>query len=170
MKNPPARSRRLLPPKEVPPPPPDRVASEVDKGHGRIEKRTLRTTRILTASGWKGLYQGIEIRRERTIKGKTTVEVSYAITSLTVDAVTLLHLLRDRWKIENSLHYVRDVTLKEDACRVRSGASPQVLAALRNSVVHLLTEVDAVSRPAAIEYLQIHPQEARNLIGIPQPE
>jgi hypothetical protein len=68
------------------------------------------------------------------------------------------------------LHYVRDVTLGEDACRVRRGTAPQVLAALRNAVVHLLAEVGAGSRPEAIERLQIHHNEARKLIGIPQAE
>ena len=84
------------------------------------------------------------------------------------DAADLLELLRNHWRIENCLHYVRDVTLGEDACRVRKGTAPQVLAALRNAVVHLLAQVPADSRPEAIELLQIHPERARELIGIPQ--
>jgi hypothetical protein len=146
----------------------------VDKGHGRLEVRTLRTTSILTCHGkWTGLAQGFEITRERTVKGTKTVEVGYGVTSLSEDRATaadLLVHLRDHWKIENELHYVRDVTLKEDACRVRSGAAPQVLAAVRNAVVHLLSRVDAKSYPEALERLQIHPDEARQLIGIPQSE
>ena len=150
------------------------MATALDKGHGRIEKRTLRTTRILTVGPkWKGLKQGFEITRERTVTGKTTVEVVYGITSLgadRADAAALLALVREHWQIENGLHYVRDVTLGEDACRVRSGTAPQVLAALRNAVVHLLADVDAKSRPEAIELLQLHPDNARKLIGIPQSE
>src|SRR6185437_8476968 len=99
--------------------------------------------------------------------------VVYGVTSLPpdrADAATLLRLVRDHWRIENELHYVRDVTLGEDACRVRSGSSPQVLAALRNAVVHLLTEVEAHNRPEAIEWLQIHVDDAKKLIGIPQSE
>jgi hypothetical protein len=146
----------------------------LDKGHGRVERRTLRTTSILTvADKWKGLRQGFAISRERTIGGVTTVEVVYGITSLSpdrADAAALLTYLRDHWRIENRLHYVRDVTLGEDACRVRSGAAPQVLAALRNAVVHLLADVRAASRPEAIEQLQRNPEQARNLIGIPQSE
>lgn len=141
-------------------------ATEVDKGHGRIEKRTVRTTPILTADGWPGLKLGLEIRRERTVKGKTTVEVGYAITSWSTDAATLLKVIRDHWRIENSLHWVRDVTLGEDACRVRSGSAPQVLATLRNAVVYLLTGVKAESRVAAIERLQARPEEAKVLIGL----
>jgi predicted transposase YbfD/YdcC len=150
------------------------VATTVDKGHGRIEKRTLRTTTVLTAAQqWAGLRQGFEVTRERTVKGVTTVEVVHGITSLSPDranAATLLDLLRNHWQIENGRHYVRDVTLGEEACRVRSGNAPQVLAALRNAVIHLLAGVAADSRPEAIERLQVHPDHARSLIGIPQCE
>lgn len=146
----------------------------LEKGHGRVEKRTLEATPILTAGQkWKGLKQGLRITRERTVKGRKTVEVVYGITSLSVtraNAATLLSILRDHWQIENGLHYVRDVTLGEDACRVRKGVAPQVLATLRNAVIHLLTEVDAESCPEAIEILQLHPEQARRLIGIPQCE
>ena len=102
-----------------------------------------------------------------------TVEVVYGITSLSMrraNAATLLTILRDHWRIENSLHYVRDVTLGEDACRVRKGTAPQVLAAVRNVVIHLLADVDAKSRPEAIELLQLRPETARKLIGITESE
>jgi predicted transposase YbfD/YdcC len=139
-----------------------------------LEKRTLRTTSILTVTEkWKGMKQGFEITRERTLDNKTTVEVVYGMTSLSADradAAALLVHVRDHWKIENSLHYVRDVTFDEDACRVRSGSAPQVLAAIRNTVVHLLKDVEAKSYPEAIEVLQIHPEQAKQLIGIPQIE
>lgn len=150
------------------------MATTCDKGHGRIERRTLRTTPILTAGqAWPGLKQGFEVTRERTTGGGRTVEVVCGVTSLgpdRADAATLLGHLRAHWQIESGLHYVRDVTLGEDACRVRSGAAPQVLAGLRNAVVHLLAGIQAESRPAAIEHLQLHPDEARRLIGIPQTE
>ena len=144
----------------------------MDKSHGRVEKRTLEVMPIMTAGQqWEGLKQGLRITRERTVKGNKTVEVVHAITSLPLeraDAATLLNLLRNHWRIENSLHYVRDVTLGEDACRVRRGTAPQILAALRNAVVHLLAGVQAASRPEAIEILQTHPNRARMLIGLPQ--
>ncbi len=143
----------------------------MDKGHGRLEKRTLRTTRILTLAGkWAGLKQGFEIVRERTEQGKTTVEKSYGISSLgegQADAARFLELVRDHWRMENCSHYVRDVTLGEDACRVRKGSAPQVLAAFRNAVVHLLAGVEAESRPAAIERLAAYPNEALGLLGLP---
>jgi hypothetical protein len=152
------------------------VVTTVDKGHGRLEKRTLRLTTILTLHHkWPGLAQGFEITRERTEKGKTTVEVVHGITSLKPEkagARRLLELTRNHWAIENKLHYVRDVTLGEDACRVRQGTAPQVLAALRNVVVHLLSTVAAACQPilsrlGASEYLADHPNEALQLLDFP---
>ncbi|MDY3557421.1 ISAs1 family transposase [Gemmata sp. JC717] len=134
----------------------------------------MRTTPVLTAHDrWAGLKQGFRVTRKRTIRGVTTVEVSHGITSLSgerADARALLDWLRSHWLIENQLHYVRDVTPREDACRVRRGAAPQVLAALRNAVIHLLHTVPANSCSEAIEWLQVHPDHAQRLIGIPQHE
>lgn len=101
------------------------------------------------------------------MKGKTSVEIAYGITSLSPEeasATKLLALNRRHWSIENSLHYVRDVTLREDACRVRKGNAPQVLAALRNATIHLLTQIPAPSRAAAIRSLSIHPAKTLALI------
>lgn len=130
----------------------------------------MQTTSILTCSQtWKGAKQGFQLTRERTVRGRTTVEVHFGLTSLSAekaDAATLLGLVRTHWCIENELHYVRDVTLREDACRVRKGSAPQVLAALRNAVIYLLGGVGAKSTPEAIETLQTNPERAKRLIGI----
>ena len=120
---------------------------------------------------WKGLKVGFRLTRERTIRGQTTVEVAYGITSLSDargTAQALLGFTREHWGIENGLHWVRDETLREDACRVRSGSAPQVLAALRNSVITQLAQVDAASHREAREQMQLHPDDARRLIGIAQ--
>lgn len=84
------------------------------------------------------------------------------------DARYLSGLVREHWGIENGLHYVRDVTLGEDACRVRKGSAPQVLAAVRNVVIHLLAGLDAPSHAAAIRRLNAHPEEALALLDLPQ--
>jgi hypothetical protein len=132
----------------------------------------LRTTTILTLhQRWPGLKQGFELTRQRTVKGVTTVEVIYGITSLRpeeANAQRLLGLTRGHWGIENKLHYVRDVTLGEDGCRVRTGSAPQVLAAVRNAVIHLLAGVEASSCAAAIRRLNNHPEEALALLDLPQ--
>lgn len=149
------------------------MASSVDKGHGRVEKRTLRLTRILTVhEHWAGLKQGFELTRERTVKGKKTVEVVYGITSLShgrADAARLLGLAREHWQVENGSHYRRDVTLGEDASRIRKGDAPQVMAALRSTVIHLAQQV-APTLAAAVRRLGNCFSQALDLLGLPQLE
>ena len=70
---------------------------------------------------------------------------------------------------------MRDVTLGEDACRVRKGSAPQVLAALRNVCVYLLSQVaqacePLISRAAASRRLSDHPEEALHLLDFPARE
>src|SRR5262249_23088456 len=66
--------------------------------------------------------------------------------------------------IENRLHYVRDETLGEDRCRVRTGSGPQVLAAVRNAAVYLLGQVNPKNKAAATRRLAAHPEEAVALL------
>lgn len=86
----------------------------------------------------------VERRRLRVRRGqveKTEVEISYAITSAPperADATRLLQVLRGHWGIENKIHWVRDVTMDEDRCQVRTGAAPQAFAACRNLALTLL--------------------------------
>ena len=139
-----------------------------------MEKRTLRTTSILTKhQDWAGLKQGFELTRERTIQGVKTVETVRGITSLSAeraDAGRLEKRARGHWGIENGLHYRRDVTMGEDASRVRKGVAPQVMAALRNSVLHVLDEVVAPNLAAAMRKLNNCLSQALSLLGLPQLE
>jgi predicted transposase YbfD/YdcC len=121
---------------------------------------------------WAGLKQGFELTRERTIQGVTTQETVYGISSLSVeqaDARRLLALTRGHWGIENGLHYKRDVTLGEDDSRVRREGAPQVMAALRNSIVHLLDNT-ADSLAAAVRTMSNCFNKALTLLGLPQLE
>jgi IS4 transposase len=119
------------------------------------------------------LRQGFELTRERTEKGVSSVEVVHGITSLgpeRADARKLLELTRDHWGIENGLHYRRDVTLGEDQSRIRKGVAPQVMAALRNSVIHVLSGVVAPSLAAAMRTMSNCFSKALDLLGLPQLE
>ncbi len=80
------------------------------------------------------------------------------------DAARLLALVRAHSHLENRLHDVRDVTLGEDACGVRTGSSPEVLAALRNAVVHLLESGPKPNKAAAARRMAATPEEAVRLI------
>ncbi len=118
-----------------------------------------------------GLQQGFELVRERTVHGKMTTEVVHGITSLSpqrADAKRLLEWSWGHWEIENKLYYKRDVTLGEDASRVRKGAAPQVMAALRNSVIHILSDRVALSLASAMQAMANCLSQALNILSLPQ--
>jgi len=92
---------------------------------------------------WPDLAQVGRVEAEVVRDGKTTKEVRYFITSVPrglADAAQLLEWVRGHWSIENRTHYVRDVTMGEDASRIRKGSGPQVLAAVRNAALGLLRQ------------------------------
>jgi len=97
------------------------------------------------------------------VGGKESVETVCGITSLSAEkasAERLLALSRGHWGIENRLHWVRDVTLREDECRVRHRRIAQVLAALRNTVVRLLRHSGIRPLVAAVEFFGEYRDEA----------
>jgi predicted transposase YbfD/YdcC len=107
----------------------------------------------------------------RTTKrnGEETVEIEYAVSSLPrnrADAHRLLAVWRDHWGIENRSHYVRDVTLAEDACRIRKGDAPQNLAALRNAIVSLLRLAGHTNIAAALRECTWKTQSLLAMLGI----
>lgn len=121
-----------------------RVASEVRKGHGRLEEREITVSRALAGySDWPYLEQVFKLRVVRTAAGKTKESVRYGVTSLTAEEASprrLLELVDGHWGIEGGLHQRRDVTLEEDRSQVRMGQAPQVLASLNNIVVGLVRQ------------------------------
>jgi predicted transposase YbfD/YdcC len=95
---------------------------------------------------WPGVEQVGSVESIVERDGKTTVETRYFITSVprrTAGAEQLLGWSRGHWTIENRSHYVRDVTLGEDASRIRKDSGPQVMAALRNLAVGFLRSTGA---------------------------
>jgi predicted transposase YbfD/YdcC len=119
--------------------------------------------------GWPHLAQVCCIERQRECKGQVQVETAYAITSLCPNEASpskLLALVRGHWGIENRLHWVRDVTFREDQSQVRKGSAPQVMAGLRNTAIGLLRLNGGVNIAAALRRNACHPEEALSLVGI----
>ena len=113
----------------------------VDRGHGRIERRSLHAAPARTT--FPGARQVLVLTRHVTgLKGgKPRTEVADGITSLDAcraGPARLGVLVRGQWQIENRAHWVRDVTSGEDRSQVRAGHGPQVMACLRNLAVSLL--------------------------------
>lgn len=152
------------------PPPGERFATvrHADRHGDRTEVRQLWASTALTGYlTWPGVAQVCKVERVVQHKGRRTQEVRYAITSLArATAARLLALIRGHWGIENRLHYVRDVTLGEDASRIRTGAAPQVLAALRNAVLGLLRQNGWENIAAALRHYAWQPAAAFRLLGL----
>ena len=125
------------------------TATTIDKGHGRLERRTLKATMALNEYlDWPGVAQVGQVQSVVQKDGKTSHEIRYFITSVPrkqANAGQLLTWARGHWSIENRSHYVRDVTLGEDASRVRKGSGPEVMAAIRNAAIGFLRSTGATN-------------------------
>jgi predicted transposase YbfD/YdcC len=147
-------------------------AVEREVGHGRIERRELICSEVLSREPpFPGLVRIFRLERERWEKktGKHAVEVMHGITSLggkEAGARRLLGLTRGHWRIENQLHYVRDVTYREDASQVREGTIAQVMAAVRNTAIGLMRVAGQTNIATATRHYARHPGEALALLGI----
>ncbi len=115
---------------------------EVDKGHGRIETRRCWATEdvqwIEKKEDWAGLKSIAMIESKRIVNSKTTIEVKYLISSLPAKAQLIARSVRSHWAIENSLHWILDVTLKEDESRIRAKNAPENIAIIRKIGLNML--------------------------------
>lgn len=112
-----------------------KTSSSCEKGHGRIEERAVAVTNQLDwlecRANWKDLRSLIEITSRRTIKGKTTEERRFYISSLEPTPELAGRIVRSHWTIETRLHWNMDVNFCEDANLATSGNTAENLAALK---------------------------------------
>jgi predicted transposase YbfD/YdcC len=116
---------------------------DYDKGHGRIETRecfVVTDVKWLTELHlkWNTIKSIILIRSKRDINGKIETESRYYISSLTLSPNKILKAIRSHWAIENSLHWVLDMSFNEDYSRIRKGNAPHIMAILRHVAANLL--------------------------------
>src|SRR5215212_8844561 len=142
----------------------------VEKGHGRLEERQIRVSSELAGySSWPYLEQVFEYTRTWTTKGVTKQQVRYGITSLPAevsDAARVAALKRGHWQVENGLHYVKDVTLSEDASQTHVGNAADVFAMVRNIAISLLRRAGHRDIAAHLRRYSGCPHEALALLGI----
>ena len=82
--------------------------------------------------GWPGLKGVIMVESMREAGAKTERETRYYITSTTLEAKVSGPMIRDHWAIENSLHWVMDMTFRDDECRIRTQHAPANFTTLRH--------------------------------------
>jgi len=122
-------------------------AQVANKGHGRIEIRECWSTSnpeylnlIRHAQNWTGLQSIAMVVCTRIVGDKQTQQVRFYISSLPSNATRILKIVRKHWAIENELHWVLDVALKEDHSRVRKDHAPENLAVIRHIALNLLKQ------------------------------
>jgi predicted transposase YbfD/YdcC len=114
-----------------------------DKAHGRVEQRRYITTAapeemLKQFPEWEGLQSIGQAMNITTRDGKETCEIRYFINSFKSNAGKFAPAVRGHWGIENSLHWVLDVTFDEDQSRIRKGHGAENFALLRRMAIALI--------------------------------
>lgn len=133
---------------------PHAMAQTVEKDHGRIETRRCYAFDQLAClhkpEQWPDLKSFAVIESERCIKGKTTIEQRFYISSLPADANRLLPAIRSHWSVENRLHWCMDVAFADDQMRARTGHAAHNLAVLKHITLNLI-RLDPIPRKGGIK-------------------
>jgi len=101
--------------------------------------------------------------------GKHSQETVYGITSLSgtkAGPASLLEFNRGHWSIENSLHYVRDVTFDEDHSQIRTKNAPRVMATMRNLIIGLLRLCQVTNIAKALRQMSFKPSLALQMLRL----
>src|SRR5471030_2104077 len=116
----------------------------VDEGHGRVEHRYYHVIPVPEELSekhpdWQDWRSVGMVYSERTVgKQETSSEVRFFINSLKPKVKTFARAVRGHWGIENSLHWVLDVSFREDESRIRKDHAPENLALVRRMAAALL--------------------------------
>lgn len=129
-----------------------RYDGRFEVGHHRRETRKVWAVPLsamgdlFQISRWAGLKTIVMVLRVRRLWNKTTREVMFYLSSLPCDAVVIGRAIRAHWEIENQLHWVLDVTFREDASRIRKGHGAENFSLLRRMAVGLLNQENSTKR------------------------
>lgn len=156
----------------------------IETKHGRWEKRTIR---VLPAPADLDFPHAAQVflierttvrtvyRRDKNSKKVKKTKVRHCVaalgmTSLTAAQATGEHLagyVRGQWSIENKIHWVRDVTFREDYSRVRTDSRPRIMATLRNLAIGLIRQAGHIRIAATIRRIRHDPRQILTLMGLP---
>lgn len=147
------------------------VHTTENKGHGRNERRTIQVQPAPEDIAFPYTAQVFLIERyiTDTVSGKNSAVAVLGVTSLATTragAAEIASHVRKHWRIENKLHYVRDVTYGEDASRVRTRNGPRVMASFRNLAVSILRLAGNTNIAAALRATARDATRPLTLLGI----
>ncbi len=161
-----------------------------ETGHGRTERRTIQVTDAPdhVRSMFPHVAQVFLIERYVTRKVRkrrknsrryTTTLVKTAVAALCITSLSareaapehLAGYVRGHWSIENKIHWVRDVTYREDASRVRTASRPRVMVTLRNLAIGLIRQAGHTRIAATIRKIKTDPHLLLAILGLhPAPQ
>jgi predicted transposase YbfD/YdcC len=120
---------------------------DVDKGHGRIEQRTVTIAREVDWLTGDRRFPGelrlpdvatiVRVQSKAELKDRCRFETRYYISSAVLNAQTAANAIRGHWGIENQLHWVLDVVFNEDQSRLRKGHGAKNMAVIRHFAINL---------------------------------
>ncbi len=161
-----------------------------ETGHGRTERRTIQVIDAPDhiASLFPHISQVFLIERYVTRKVRkrkknsrryTTVEIKTAVAALCITSLSareaapehLAGYVRGHWSIENKIHWVRDVTWREDASRVRTASRPRIMVTLRNLALGLIRQAGHSKTAATLRKIRHDPHLLLTILGLnPTPQ
>ena len=127
------------------------TATDHDKGHGRIEQRTVTVAREVDWLEGERRFPGevrlpdlvtiIKVASRAELKDRCRFETRYYVSSAALSATHAAEAVRGHWAIENSLHWVLDVTFGEDQSRLRTGHGAKNMAIVRHFAINLVRTI-----------------------------
>ena len=120
---------------------------EIEKAHGRIEKRSctaIPAGELPSKSNWEKLTSLVRVVRKRVEGDKESEEVCYYISSLKPKAEILCSVARKHWGVENGLHWRLDVIFRQDKSRYRDRVGARNLAVIRKMALHALSKETSI--------------------------
>ena len=124
---------------------------DVDKGHGRIEQRTVAVAHDV---GWldgdrrfpkeirlPDIATIVRVASRAELKDRGRFETRYYVSSAVLPAARAAEAVRSHWAIENSLHWVLDITFGDDQSRLRTGYGARNMAVVRHFAINLVRTV-----------------------------
>jgi predicted transposase YbfD/YdcC len=144
----------------------DSAYTQMEVNRGRTELRSIEVsnqTQLISAE-WKGLSQLICVHRICRSKERKSEEKAYFISSRKANAFLYAEGIRLHWRIENALHWVKDVTLGEDDSKIRTGSAPQNLSTMKNIALNILRKNFSGTLTQSIRMIANNIKELKNLI------
>ncbi len=132
-----------------------------DKGHGRIERRAVSVVRDVDWLNGERRFPGelrlphaatvIRVKSRAELAERCRFETRYYISSAALTAKQAAEAVRGHWRIENQLHWVLDVTFKDDQSRLRKGHGAKNMAVVRHFAINLVTSAPEPKRPPPLK-------------------